>query len=189
MLPAGTALEHDETVESGAPLAMWRPHAHAAPGDLAAVQIEVQVDLKPPPDRAELERRWAGIDQRIRDVRLERADLIRSVHRDSASAHHPVWLWRLGDCAVVAHPGEAYSALQIALRRRFARYPVLVLNHSNAPTHGPGWVYIPDAQAYGHDIYQVWHTLYAQGSLERITQRIGHALEADLGFDEEPALR
>jgi hypothetical protein len=182
LLPARTMLVHEDTVESGASLAMWRPRRRTPSRELRATVLDVDVELRPTPPPEALARRWAHLDEPTRRERIRRANLVASIDGTRGPAGHPVWLWRLGDCAVVAHPGEAYSHLQVELRRRFPLSAVIVLNHANASSNGPGWVYLPNAEAYAHDIYQVWQTPLAAGSLERITEAAGDAMELELGF-------
>ena len=35
-------------------------------------------------------------------------------------------------------------------------------------TNGPGFVYLPPSEFYQEDVYPVWQTLLAPGSLERV---------------------
>lgn len=92
---------------------------------------------------------------------------------------HPVWVWRLGEAVIVAHPGEAYSTLQTQLRSRFPRHSIIVTNLTN----GPGFVYLPTQHAYNVGAYQAWQTPLAPGSLERLienaTEMITQILEED----------
>ena len=162
--PPGTELACLEVVESGAPLALWGPRARRAPEQVAASVVEVPVELKPVPSLAELERDWEGIGEESRRERLRRARRLRDDYEDPSRATHPVWVWRLGETIVVAHPGEAYSLLQRELRDAFPGSAVVVANVTN----GPGFVYLPPSEFYEEDIYPVWQTLLAPGSLERV---------------------
>jgi hypothetical protein len=153
---------------------------------MAATLLEVEVALREMPDLDALAERWRHLDEPIRRERLRRAALVAELYEPGARAHHPVWLWRLGDCAVLGHPGEAYSQLQVDLRRRFPSTAVLVLNNVNAPRGGPGWVYLPTAGAYEHDIYQAWQTPLAAGSLERVVAVVEQAMVRELDFASPP---
>ncbi|WP_203417048.1 hypothetical protein [Jiangella ureilytica] len=178
--PAGTALTLTEVVESGAPLAVWQPRPSAPSPVLAARSSDAELPVRPLPTWAELEREWAGIDPRSRDERLRRARHLREGYLDGgATVAHPVWAWRLGDALLVAHPGEAYSRLQRDLRARFPGRPVLVLNLTN----GPGFVYLPTADAYDRGAYQSWQTPLAAGALELLTTHAGAMLDE---LTEEP---
>jgi hypothetical protein len=91
---------------------------------------------------------------------------------------HPLWVWRFGGAVFVAHPGEAYSALQTSLRATFPTVTIVVMNLTN----GPGWVYLPPAQAYEEDRYQAWQTVLKPGSLERLISAAETAI-TELGVE------
>lgn len=175
--PVGTELALAEVVESGAPLAVWRPVPASADSTVAARQAAAVMEVRPLPTLAELADEWAEIDPRSRDERLRRARNLRDGYLSGSTVAHPVWAWRLGDAVVVAHPGEAYSQLQTRLRARFADRPVLVLNLTN----GPGFVYLPTAAAYRRGAYQAWQTPLAAGSLERLEACASELIEALFG--------
>lgn len=172
-LPApGEELTLDRVVESGAPLAVWAGRAveGSAASTTAATLSEVELPLRDLPTLAELAEEWADIDARSRDERLGRARNLREDYIDGPAVAHPVWVWRFGDAVFVAHPGEAYSRLQTALRDRFPGIPIVVMNLTN----GPGFVYLPTAEAYDRGAYQAWQTPLAPGALDLL---IDHAAE------------
>ncbi|WP_314648675.1 hypothetical protein [uncultured Microbacterium sp.] len=189
-MPApGEELTLDGVVESGAPLAVWagRPVAGssvtassgvasspAAPpavsATAAAILSGVELPLRDLPTLDELAEEWADIDPRSRDERLGRARNLREDYIDGPTVAHPVWVWRFGDAVFVAHPGEAYSRLQTALRERFPGIPIVVMNLTN----GPGFVYLPTTEAYARGAYQAWQTPLAPGALDLL---IDHAAE------------
>jgi hypothetical protein len=80
-----------------------------------------------------------------------------------------LWLWRLGDALLVACPNEAYAQMQVELRTRFHRQPVLALGCTNG-TLG----YLPPRDAYGSGLYQEQQSPFLPGCLEQtITAAIG----------------
>jgi hypothetical protein len=161
---AGLALER--VVESGAPLAVWRPRRANWPSVIHVDRTELSVPVKPLPSSEELERRWAGIDAHARAERIRRAMDQRSNLPSGTVTTQPVWTWRLGDVVMVAQPGEAYSVFQRTLRDHAPEAPVFVLNLTNGHSLG----YLPPREAYGGDIYQVWQTAYGAGTLELVTE-------------------
>ncbi|KAA9108113.1 hypothetical protein [Microbacterium rhizomatis] len=173
----GSALVLDDVIQSGAPLAIWDPVPATWDTRTQRLQRDVPVEVKTLPSIEELERDWAGIDERSRAERLRRATRLRRTYTDMAQPRHPVWVWRFGDAVFVAHPGEAYSALQSTLRARFPDVLIVVMNLTN----GPGWVYLPPREAYREDRYQAWQTILEAGSLERVIDAAAEAI-ADLGF-------
>ena len=168
----GAALAMTEVVQSGAPLGIWTEVPARRDETVAHAQRAVRVEVKELPPIEQLEREWAGIDPRSRQERLRRARRLRATYDDLENAVHPLWVWRLGGLAIVAHPGEAYSALQSRLRARFPGSAILVLNLVN----GPGWVYLPPREAYEADRYQSWQTILRPGSLEALVEAADAAL-------------
>lgn len=178
MPPAGTELACLGVVESGAPLAIWGPRTVAPKRGARAVRLDVPVDLKTDlPTMEELELAWADIDPLSRVERIRRARNLRAQYSRDGDATHPLWVWSLGDCAVVGQPGELYSAFQERLRARFPERAVVVLNITNAP----GAVYLPPEDLYDEDIYPVWQTLLARGSMERVLDAAAAELEEGMG--------
>ncbi|MGV9803297.1 hypothetical protein ACWDTP_35110 [Mycobacterium sp. NPDC003449] len=184
MPPPATDLVYAEAVESGAPVAVWRADSRTASTALRyATEISV-LPLRRLPSCAELEDEWADILPQSRDERLRRVRDLREGYIDLENrpddVDHPMWIARVGDALVVAHPGEAYSWLQTELRERFPQTPVLVLNLSN----GPGFVYLPDRDAYQRDAYQAWQTVFAPGALEKFAEDASTALRALIAADD-----
>src|SRR4051794_9458037 len=164
MLPPGTRLAYDGIEESGAPLALWRREPADPPGDLAVASTEVEVELKPLEVREETARRWQSLPEHVRSERIERWQRLRRALGEGDSTTTPLYAWRLGDALLVATPTEPYSYLQVELRRRLAPHPVVVLGVANGVSTG----YLPPAGLYDRDLYQVWQSPYAAGSLERL---------------------
>jgi hypothetical protein len=179
MAPPGTVISFDRTVESGAPLAMWLPTPDERPTAVEWRRVDVPVQLKRERTAEEVAALWPHLDPRVAEERNRRAQRLRHAYAGSDDTYHPVWIWQLGDAVIVAQPGEAYSALQTELRRRHPDRVVFVLNLTNQP----GGMYIPTAPAYGHDRYQVWQTLYEQGTLEAVID------SADTALSQLPAGR
>jgi len=167
--PVGTELSLTGVVESGAPLAMWEPRPREDGTEartLAATVDTVELELRSLPSLEELEAEWADIDPRSRAERLQRARNLRDGYVTGPTVRHPVWAWRIGGALLLAHPGEAYSDFQRAVRAQAGQTPVLVANLTN----GPGFVYLPTQSAYELNAYQAWQTPLAAGSLERLVQ-------------------
>jgi hypothetical protein len=166
MLAPRTELAFTQTIESGAPLALWEPVERAEDGRLAAVCLKVRCELKKLPSLERLEQLWQGVEQRSLRERLARAERQQAIYAGQESTLHPAWVWRIGGAALIAHPGEAYSHLQRRLRAGRPDQAVVVCNVTN----GPGWVYLPPREAYATDRYSVWQTVLAAGSLERLEE-------------------
>lgn len=172
MLPPGKALRYDGTVESGAPLATWALDEAEPSGHLDARVLDITLALKPDlPTLAEIEAQQAVAGDAFMIERLRRKHRLRRAMGEGQTTTQRVWLWRVGDAVMVAHPNEAYSQLQIALRQRFAPRAIAVMNTTNG-----GYAYLPPREMYGRDQYQVWQTPYAAGCLEHTLEAIGAAI-------------
>ncbi|BCX03714.1 MAG: alkaline ceramidase [Candidatus Roseilinea sp.] len=174
MLPTKRRLRYAGVVESGAPLATWT-HETAAPSHrLDARMLAVEIPLKPElPSLAEIEAQLATTNEPFMIERLRRRHRLRRAIGDGASTLTPIWVWCMGDALLIANPNEAYSHLQIELRRRFPNRTIAVLNITNG-----GYAYLPPREMYARDQYQVWQTPYAAGCLERTIEAcIGAVVE------------
>jgi len=160
----GTQLMLERAIESGSPLGLWNERP-ARPSSLVETRrVTVDLDCRPALSAEEAQLRWPGIDPRATRERIQRASSLADGYVIDGLARHPLWVWRLGDAVIVAHPGEAYSSLQVELRDRYPDLAVIVLNLTN----GPGFVYLPDEAAFDRNGYQVWQSIVARGSLARL---------------------
>lgn len=161
MLPPGTQLHPAATVESGAPLGIW----NLGPADATDRRVDLaSVDVLVPRNRRVEE--WAhevGLSSAAAAERSRRAELIRRL-AVGEEFRVPVTVCRLGEVALVAQPGEAYSLLQRDLRARFADRPLLVANLTGGAHHG----YLPPVETYEQNLYQVWQTPAGPGALELV---------------------
>ncbi len=159
----GTRLAFEGVVESGAPLAVWRPQAVAPATTLAAVESTVLLPLKPDlPSADELDRQFRACTDRALAERLRRKRNLRRALGAGETFGLPIWGWRIGDAVVVGSMAEAYSTTQTTLRARFPGRHVACLNLING-TIG----YLPPADRYDLDLYQVWQSPFARGCLEK----------------------
>ncbi|TSD58444.1 hypothetical protein FNM00_14555 [Aeromicrobium piscarium] len=176
MPPPGTGLELTRVVESGAPVGVWEHHPADGIGGLRCERIEVSMPLA-----GRVAEQDADLPEHVAQERARRAARLRRGYVDGDRARHPVWVWHLGPAVLVAHPGEAYSALQTELRRRHVDRPVVVANLTN----GPGHVYLPTREAYERDRYQVWQSVLAAGCLERLIEAADeHIVETAAGSED-----
>jgi len=168
MLPPGQELVYRGILESGAPLAIWQAEPFDPPGRLSVRRESVVYATRTDEELDAVERMWESLDERVRGERLSRrVHLRRSL--PGARAGIGLWVWRVGEAVFVGQPNEAYSRFQRDLRRRFPEHALVVMNLVN----GPGLGYLPEADAYWfeRDLYQVWQTPFARGSLERLLER------------------
>ncbi|GAB3248410.1 neutral/alkaline non-lysosomal ceramidase N-terminal domain-containing protein [Larkinella harenae] len=166
ILPPKNRLEFSGVVESGAPLAIWKKTAYNPSRTLRFEKIDVELPLKPLPSLAEIEREWAACTDNVLKERLWRKRGIRKTVGDGDVTRIPLWIWQLGDSVLVGQPNEAYSVFQQQLREQLAPKAVAVGNIVNGSTG-----YLPPSHLYDTDIYPVWQTPFAPGSLERLIDR------------------
>lgn len=136
------------------------------------------MSAQPVPPDEELGRRWADLPAHVRQERIHRARHRRSGSEADQQVAYPVWVWLLGEIVVVGHPGEAYSQFQQQVRQHLPGDRAFCLNLVNGVSPG----YLPPAQLYDKDVYQVWQTTLGGGSLERLTE---HAIRRAGDLSEE----
>jgi len=173
MLRPATRLVRAGTVESGAPLAIWQPTAAPQPTSLSVAACTLELPMQKLASLDELAKRWSGIDPLSLQERLTRARSIRASYGTATKLSYPLWVWMIGDCFFVAHPGEAYSFLQRELRRKYGASRVVVLNLCN----GPGFFYLPTEDAFNAGTYSSWQTLVDRGALEGLVAEASRAIE------------
>jgi hypothetical protein len=164
MLPSGKALQFEGVQESGAPLAIWKRCSHAVPTKIEVQQLNVELELKKLPSLAQIETDLKACQDRALAERLSRERLIRRQLGDGRTSQQPVWIWRVGEASFVGQPNEAYSIFQQRLRQSEPDKSVVVIGQVNGSCG-----YLPPAEFYDHDMYPVWQTPFARGSLERIS--------------------
>ncbi len=120
---------------------------------MRAQAVSVELPLKDWPSAAELEAERAATSDRALEERLRRKRDIRRALGDGRTYSLPIVAWRLGDAVLLASCCEAYSVLQLELRRRFAGQTVVCMNLVNGSMG-----YLPPRECYDHDLYQVWQT-------------------------------
>lgn len=175
MEPPGSQLVYQNTVESGAPLAIWKHQPRQLSAQLDAVQTKVRIPLKDWPSAAELESQRSQCTDRNLEERLRRKRDIRRSLGDGTHFDLPIYAWRLGDAVLVGCCCEPYSWLQRQLRERFEDRTVICMNLINGSIG-----YLPPNELYDADVYPVWQTPFDRSglelTLESMTQAIKHVL-------------
>ncbi len=172
MEPAGTRFRFSETVESGAPLAVWKHEGRELSDRLKALSSKAELPLKDWPTAEKLELQRAECADRALEERLRRKRDIRRFTGDGGTFDLEIYAWRIGDAVLVGSCCEPYSILQRELRRRFPDRTVICMNLINGSIG-----YLPPLEHYDRDVYQVWQTPFDRGSLERTIERMSEAIE------------
>lgn len=162
MEPSGNELRFRGTVESGAPLAVWRHEPCEASTSLSASKVAVDLPLKDWPTADELEQQRLACTDRSLEERLRRKRDIRRTLGDGNEYRLPITVWKIGDAVLVGSCCEGYSILQQELRRRFPETTLICMNLINGSLG-----YLPPAELYSRDIYPVWQTPFDKGCLEK----------------------
>ena len=176
MEPPGTQLAYAETVESGAPLAVWKHQACELSQGLRAIQTAVDLPLKNWPSAQELEQQRLACHDRALEERLRRKRDIRRSVGDGATYRLPIYAWRIGDAIRIGSCCEPYSVLQQELRRRFPGHTILCMNLINGSIG-----YLPPEDLYDTDVYPVWQTPFDRGSLEATIETMTSGITQLLG--------
>lgn len=164
----GTRLAFEGVMESGAPLAVWRPQPATPSTALAAIESTVALPLKADlPTYQELDEQFRRCEDRALAERLRRKRDIRRILGHGTAFALPVWAWRIGDAVFVGCMAEAYSQAQTELRAKFPGLHLVVMNLING-TIG----YLTPADRYGENLYQVWQSPFAEGCLERYIETL-----------------
>lgn len=154
-------------VESGAPLALWGDTESENSKDLRAIHHTITYDIKDFPKYDELEETWKNTPDGPTKERLWRKMGIRKAIGDQDKAEISLWAWKMGDAWVIAQPNEPYSTFQIQIRALFPELPIAVSNLVNG-----SYGYLPPRELYKENIYAVWQTPFAEGSLERLIGQV-----------------
>jgi hypothetical protein len=165
MLPPETSLSCSGIKESGAALAIWERSADKASTAFSAKMVEVPFPIKSLPKLSEMEQDWKECKDYVLKERLSRKIAIRKFIGDGNVGKVSLWIWQLGDSFLIGQPNEAYSDFQEQLRRQFSPKAIAVMNIVNGSVG-----YLPPAALYGKDIYPVWQTPFAAGSLELLIE-------------------
>ncbi len=171
MEPPGTRLVFAGAVESGAPLAVWKHEPREMSRDLRATIGTVELPLKDWPTAEELERQRLACADRTLEERITRKRNIRQALGDGSTFHLPIYAWRIGEAVLVATCCEPYSDLQQELRRRFPENTIVCMNLVNGSLG-----YLPPAELYDADVYQVWQTPFDRGGFERTLEAMTQAI-------------
>jgi len=161
----GMALSLAGIVESGASLAVWKPQPAQISTHLQAEMTSVPLPLKKLLSLKEIDRQYLNCTDRVARERLLRARAIRKAVGNEAVVGIPLWVWRLGDSFIIGQPNEAYSDFQRRLRCACAPRSAAVMNIVNGSMG-----YLPPRDCYHRNLYQVWQSPFAAGSLELLIE-------------------
>ena len=181
MLPPASTFEFSGTRESGALLGVWNYISSDQSHRLEAVQDQIELAIQSLPTAIQLKNEMDACEDPVIRERLNRKLRIREGIGTGDTTTMPYWVWQVGDAIILGHPNEAYSHLQVELRRAFPDIPVVVMNCANGH-----FGYLPPANLYSENIYPVWQTPFAAGCLERMIERCIDSIEQIRSMQESP---
>ena len=150
-------------VESGASLALWAEHESKISCCLSSLLSSSSYRIQNFPLYSELEKVWRTSSDPIIKERLWRKMCIRKAIGDEDKADIPFWIWKLGGAFIIAQPNETYSIFQQYIRSQLPDRMMAVGNLVNGSIG-----YLPPQELFDKDIYSVWQTPFAKGSLETL---------------------
>jgi len=177
MQPPGQELSYEGCVESGAPLAIWslRPRKYL-PRSLEAREIVIELPLKKDLLPANgLRQKLKEGPERVLEERLRRALAQREMIGSAECQACTHLLWRLGDILLISVPNEAYSVLQIELRRAAGDRPLLVATVANG-----SFGYLSPPSSYAADSYASHQSPYVEGCLEQTITALKAAIRSSI---------
>ena len=161
MLPPKQRLAYQGVMESGAPLAVWRPEAFEPSRAFATARVTIDLPMKKLPTPEELTKQMEAAADRAMAERLRRKAQVMKNLGGGPTAALPVVVWRLGDIVLLGQRTEAYSCFQQAVRAAFPRQAILAAGLVNGAI---GYVYPP--QFAELNLYQAWQSPFAPEALE-----------------------
>lgn len=171
---AGYSRVLSSIVESGAPLAVFSEEKiNDTTNAIQSRVIRIRFDLKDQTPIKEIKKQWEEETVAAVKERLWRRVNIRSYLGDQSFTEISVWIWRIGDTFIIGHPNEAYSWLQKELRAHFPNVNIVVINIANGHIG-----YLPPEAFFDYNVYTVWQTPFARGSLERMTEQLKKEIES-----------
>lgn len=164
--PPASKFVYSGVVASGANIGTWTYKPLNVTDASRSAKLDhrlIHVPLRRKPELTPVDPPDAGSADRSAEAeKALRRDAMRAALGESQTYQMPVWLWRLGDALVLASPTEAYSSMQVEIRRRFSRIPLLVMGCTNGSVG-----YLPPRESYGSGLYQEQQSPFAAGCLEK----------------------
>ena len=193
LLPAGTQLEYDGPIISGATLGAWKRTKLDPPSDdrsflLRSRTLRIDLPIKPHESPDALK---AHHDQATRDleaahasadpIAIRNATAIRERARrrllrgptlpDGGAIPFDLHLWQISDACLLSVPAEPYSRLQSELRSRFPDRPIFISVVTNGTL-----AYLLPHDLYGKSLYQDWVSFPGPGGLELVLETAAAAI-------------
>lgn len=176
----GHRFSFSEVVESGAPLALWKPEPNEPSLTLHAARIEVEVPLNNWPSSTDLEEQLQACNDRAIAERIRRKLRIRRAIGEKPTYSIPLHICQIGDAFLCGTMMECYSVIQQQLRSAFPDHAIVWVNLLNGSLG-----YLAPSDRYESDLYPIWQTPIGRGGFECIS-RAAHDAISRLVVDPAP---
>lgn len=164
MLPPGKRLAFKGPQSSGAPLAIWDTCDYDVDTTLDARVTLAQLPPKVWPTLTAIDEAIASAKDRAAWTRMTRLRQFVVNLAEGLGNGFPIWAVRMGQAVLIGVPAEAFTDLQVELRRRFPDLAIIVTNDTNGTYN-----YLPPAAYYGNGAYEQDCADFGPGSLEIVT--------------------
>lgn len=172
LLPPGKQLVFKEAQSSGAPLAIWETRPYELDTTVDARMVHARLPSKSWPKLDEIDVAIAAASDRAALTRMTRLkQLVQNLDLGFRDGF-PIWVVRLGQVIFVGIPAEAFTELQIELRRRFPDLAIIVTNDTNGTYN-----YLPPATYYGNGAYEQDCADFGPGALEIVTMEAARMIK------------
>jgi len=172
MLPPGKCLSFKGPQNSGAPLAIWETRDFDVDTTLEARVTYARLPPKAWPTIAEIDEAIATAQDRAAWTRMTRLRQFVINLAEGFGNGFPIWVVRMGQAVLVGVPAEAFTDLQVELRRRFPDLAIVVTNDTNGTYN-----YLPPAAYYGNGAYEQDCADFGPGSLEIVTMEAARLIQ------------
>jgi hypothetical protein len=164
MLPPGQRLAFKGTQNSGAALAIWETRQYDVDTTINARVTYSRLPPKSWPTLEEIDAAIATAPDRAAWTRMTRLRQFVQNLAEGLADGFPIWGLRLGQSILVGIPAEAFTDLQVELRKRYPGIAVIVTNDTNGTYN-----YLPPATYYGNGAYEQDCADFGPGCLEIVT--------------------
>ncbi len=172
MLPSGKCLSFKGPQSSGAPLAIWEARDFDVDTSLKTAVTYARLPPKAWPTIKEIDEAIATAPDRAAWTRMTRLRQFVVNLAEGLGDGFPIWVVRMGQAVLVGVPAEAFTNLQVELRRRFPDLAIIVTNDTNGTYN-----YLPPAAYYGNGAYEQDCADFGPGALEIVTMEASRLIE------------
>jgi hypothetical protein len=167
MHPAGEAIRFIRVVESGAPLAYWKPEQYEVSTVVEITRSAIDMPAKDWPSIAELNDQYKQATDSFARERIFRKRSIAALLMGGNSIPMSIYVWQIGKIILIGAEAEVYSIWQQEIRAAFPDYAIVAITCTDYEAIG----YIVPDELHDLDLYTAWQPPFGKGSLDLLLQR------------------